>query len=185
MALKFHPDKNHAPEAEDAFKAVSSAYACLSDARKREYYNAHGREEGRGQGGSAAGGSGGPYYEAQDITPEEMFNMFFNPGGGGRRFYSRRRFYQHSGGDHNESPRTSLFQLAHFLPLILLFVFTFMSSATTEESPFGLDRSPVYNIEKLTPTGTVYWVSSNFQRRYGRDFRALAQVEAQADQQFF
>jgi DnaJ-class molecular chaperone len=39
MALKFHPDKNRAPEAEEAFKKVSEAYTCLSDANEREYYN--------------------------------------------------------------------------------------------------------------------------------------------------
>lgn len=42
MALKFHPDKNQAPEAEEAFKKVSEAYQTLKDAQEREYYNRHG-----------------------------------------------------------------------------------------------------------------------------------------------
>ena len=39
MALKFHPDKNKAPQSTDAFKKVSQAFACLSDADKRRMYD--------------------------------------------------------------------------------------------------------------------------------------------------
>lgn len=35
LALRFHPDKNKAPEAEEAFKVVSNAFQCLSDPQKR------------------------------------------------------------------------------------------------------------------------------------------------------
>ena len=36
LALKLHPDKNSAPEADEAFKLVGMAYATLSDTRKRQ-----------------------------------------------------------------------------------------------------------------------------------------------------
>ena len=39
LAIKFHPDKNHAPQASEAFKKVSKAYSCLTDATKRRYYD--------------------------------------------------------------------------------------------------------------------------------------------------
>ena len=39
LALKLHPDKNRAPKAEEAFKAVSRAFSCLSDADKRAHYD--------------------------------------------------------------------------------------------------------------------------------------------------
>ena len=39
QALKFHPDKNSAPSAEGAFKAISTAFDTLSDASKRELYD--------------------------------------------------------------------------------------------------------------------------------------------------
>lgn len=39
LALKLHPDKNRAPKATDAFKKLSQAFACLSDADKRSKYD--------------------------------------------------------------------------------------------------------------------------------------------------
>jgi DnaJ-class molecular chaperone len=46
LALKFHPDKNKAPQADEAFKKISAAFACLSNPDKRRIYDEHGTEEG-------------------------------------------------------------------------------------------------------------------------------------------
>ncbi len=56
LALKFHPDRNKAPEAEGRFKEISEAYAVLSDQEKRRQYDSYGRE--------------GVY---QRYSPEEIF----------------------------------------------------------------------------------------------------------------
>ena len=42
LALKFHPDRNKSPEAEERFKEISEAYAILSDDEKRNQYDQFG-----------------------------------------------------------------------------------------------------------------------------------------------
>ncbi|GAB5566763.1 dnaJ homolog subfamily C member 18 isoform X1 [Prionailurus iriomotensis] len=76
LALKFHPDKNCAPGATDAFKAIGNAFAVLSNPDKRLRYDEYGDEQV-----TFTAPRGRPYsyyrdFEA-DITPEELFNVFF------------------------------------------------------------------------------------------------------------
>ena len=52
MALKYHPDKNKDPNAEEKFKEIAEAYDVLSDPKKRAVYDQYGEE---GKGTSAVG----------------------------------------------------------------------------------------------------------------------------------
>jgi len=42
LALKYHPDRNKEPGAEERFKEIAGAYAILSDPKKRDEYDARG-----------------------------------------------------------------------------------------------------------------------------------------------
>lgn len=44
QALKWHPDKNKSPHAEEKFKEVAEAYEVLSDPKKRDIYDQFGEE---------------------------------------------------------------------------------------------------------------------------------------------
>jgi len=56
LALKYHPDKNQAPGAEEKFKEIGEAYDVLSDPRKRQIYDQLGEEGLKNGGGSSGGG---------------------------------------------------------------------------------------------------------------------------------
>jgi len=89
MALKYHPDKNKSPGAEEKFKEIAEAYDVLGDSKKKEIYDKFGEE---GLKGSAGGGGGSSGHDGTHFTsysfhgdPHETFRMFFgdeNPFGG-------------------------------------------------------------------------------------------------------
>lgn len=90
MALKFHPDKNKSPGAEEKFKEIAEAYDVLSDANKRQIFDQYGEEGlkggvgGPGPNMSAGGGmpgQGGTYTYTFQGDPREMFRMFFGDDG--------------------------------------------------------------------------------------------------------
>ncbi|MCW1403241.1 molecular chaperone DnaJ [Novosphingobium sp. MW5] len=88
LAMKYHPDKNPGcAESEAKFKAISSAYACLSDPQKRAAYDQYGHAafENGGMGGGGFGGAN-PFNDLGDIF-ESIFGGF---GGGGGRQQARR-----------------------------------------------------------------------------------------------
>ncbi len=50
MALKYHPDRNPEPDAEEKFKEASEAYEVLSDSQRRQIYDAYGHQGLQGSG---------------------------------------------------------------------------------------------------------------------------------------
>ena len=62
LAVKWHPDKNSAPEAEEEFKKISEAYGVLSDSDKKSKYDQF------GHAGLSGGGA---------ANPQDIFKSFF------------------------------------------------------------------------------------------------------------
>ncbi|EMP39449.1 DnaJ like protein subfamily B member 5 [Chelonia mydas] len=76
MALKYHPDKNKDPSAEEKFKEIAEAYDVLSDPKKRAVYDQYG-EEGLKTGGGSSGGSGNTFHYTFHGDPHATFASFF------------------------------------------------------------------------------------------------------------
>ncbi|KAF3934588.1 hypothetical protein ABW20_dc0100847 [Dactylellina cionopaga] len=180
LALVMHPDKNGAPGADEAFKLIAKAFQVLSDPQKRSIYDKTGGDpESRNFGGSPAGAGGGPFAGFQgraagtpgrhpftdEISPEELFNMFFGGGGGfggGGTFFDlggggpgirihhfggpgpRRRPNPNQGEAEAEADNSLFSTVIRLLPLILIFLFSLLSSILTG---FGgsPDATPNYN----------------------------------------
>jgi len=91
LALKYHPDKNKAKEAEEKFKEVAEAYEILSDKKKRDIYDQCGEEglkgESAGPGGAGAGNYSYTFHGdpratfAQFFGTNDPFSIFFGDGG--------------------------------------------------------------------------------------------------------
>lgn len=78
LALRYHPDKNKSPEAEEKFKEVAEAYEVLSDKKKRDIYDEYGEE---GLKGGIPGGQqnfgGGNFTYTFHGDPRATFAQFF------------------------------------------------------------------------------------------------------------
>ncbi|KAJ1919107.1 Chaperone protein dnaJ [Mycoemilia scoparia] len=203
LALQFHPDKNSAPGADEAFKLVSHAFNILSDPNKRSHYDRFGDQtqtasagpQFRHANGFAGRGQAATMFE-DEISPEDLFNMFFGGNMGGVNFGPQVRVRQYGSGGGNsffgfqtngrnaataaarnrngEANSGTLAACIQFLPLILLFtmflISNFFSAFTNvEENPgYSFNRQGLYNSERATGRFRVpYWVNNvEFSRSY-------------------
>ena len=95
LALKYHPDKNTEPSAQEMFRQVAEAYDVLSDPQKKTIYDQYGEEGLKGGipqagGGGGTGGSpfanfggrpGGGFQYRFTQDPNDIFAQFFGAHG--------------------------------------------------------------------------------------------------------
>jgi len=195
LALAFHPDKNKAPGASEAFKAIGNAYAVLSEPEKKRQYDLYGDEDvssPRSRGGNRHG-----FYEYEDpshgfqgdMTAEEIFNMFFGGGMPGSSVYVRRggRWHRQGGqtseqqqsGHHSHSNThqgdtsgfSAIFQL---MPILLLILVSMLSSLLVSDPLYNLEPTHKYNIQRKTTNMKIsFYVKENFHSEFTGSLRKL------------
>lgn len=204
LALKFHPDKNSAPNAEGAFKAINTAFDTLSDPSKREVYDQYGHEgeaQMRQQGGSGSDFMGGMHGfrgfggSGREVSPEEIFNMFFQSSAGpgfraqfgGRQFRQRPR--QTPQREEEGAAATSPFlnYLFQLMPVILLLFMSLSSFSGQSSVPlYSFQPQGTYQIEKLTKSPGVsqdikYYVNDQFDKMYRPVTDTYRRIERQIE----
>eukprot|EP00924_Labyrinthula_sp_SR-Ha-C_P015493 snap_masked-scaffold_4-processed-gene-1.27-mRNA-1 protein AED:0.19 eAED:0.20 QI:0/-1/0/1/-1/1/1/0/370 len=187
LALKFHPDKNGAPGAEGAFKKINKAFSILSDEKKRQHYNMFGEK-------NIDSRSGFQNFNGEEFDPNEIFRQFFGGGfpqqQGGVRFGNNGfvfttfngfpRSPRHRSEARDEGFKFSLFQ---FLPIIILFLLSFLNAPESYDSVFRLRPTPVFSQKQVTRRTSgicpdiPYYTKPNFNRVYKSNWRTYYEVE--------
>lgn len=178
LALRFHPDKNHAPGATDAFKNIGNAYAVLSNPEKRKQYDLTGSEDQMQSNHRNGGFEFHRGFEA-DITPEDLFNMFFGGGfpsgsvhsySNGRARYTHHQHQHHSGHDREDERGDGGFSMfIQLMPIIVLILVSLLSQFMVSNPPYSLyPRSGVgQTIKRFTENLKItYYVNKDFQSEY-------------------
>ncbi|CAG5905058.1 unnamed protein product [Menidia menidia] len=170
LALRFHPDKNHAP-------AIGNAYAVLSNANKRRQYDQCG-EEGRHPSST---GQENESFEP-DISPEDLFNMFFGGGYpssrclrfgvfelGNAHVYANGRM-RNQRRERRERPRDGgLALFVQVMPILILVIVSALSQIMGNSPSYSLSFRPSagYSHKRLTENLKVpYYVGEQFSKEF-------------------
>ncbi|EEC05135.1 molecular chaperone, putative [Ixodes scapularis] len=187
LALQVHPDKNKAPGAGDAFKAIGNAYAVLSDPEKRKLYDINGNRPPQQQSyaGESYDYSRGFEGKSRDISPEELFNMFFGNAFSSNVYVRRGTRFQHQRQQHGHStaevhPDSSYSVLLQMMPIIVLVGMSLMSSFLVSDPPYSLVRTAKYQYERKTLNLELsYFVKENFMQEHRSNiYRVEMEVES-------
>ncbi|KAG1680070.1 DnaJ subfamily B member 14 [Nymphon striatum] len=157
LALQFHPDKNKAPGASEAFKAIGNAFAILNDPSKRKRYDMHGSDDYISQDRNASRAD----YEGRVYTQRA------NP--------NRNRF--HRDPNHQQTNESSnygvFFQLT---PLLILIAFSVLGHYFQAEPAFSLIRTSRYIVPRTTYNLKIqYYVKKDFDELYKTHYRRIEQ----------
>lgn len=190
LSLKVHPDKNKAKGAEDAFKAVSKAFTCLSSSERRARYDQNPEAEDgteavqhhshmRRRNGSTM------YYE--DIfEANDVFNAFFFGGQNPNAAFRRAHFFraQDGRGARTDGAQShNLIGLLQLLPILALFALTYFPFS---QPVYSLHHSHPYTYRQVTKDhGVPYFVkSSSYDKEYPVGSSSRRSVEVQAEREY-
>ncbi|MCO5548222.1 hypothetical protein L7F22_062493 [Adiantum nelumboides] len=156
VSLKVHPDKNKAPGADEAFKAVSKAFACLNEPELRQKYDQYGPEEA-----NDVAQHRGPFHRHRNgfvyedmFDPNEIFNAFFNGTPYAANGFQRAYHVRTGGGPRVHTREVNvggMLNLLQLLPILALFLLTY----------FPFSSKPIYSLEHVAPYEIQYQTKVN------------------------
>ncbi|KAK9268501.1 hypothetical protein L1049_000253 [Liquidambar formosana] len=184
LSLKVHPDKNKAPGAEEAFKAVSKAFQCLSNEESRKKYDLVGSDEPVYERRAARHGAQGfnGYYD--DIDPDEIFRNFFF---GGMQPTQFRGFTFGTGvgprTGNNGSDGFNVRALIQLLPVLLILLLNFLPSS---DPVYAFSRTYPFEYRFVTQKGVNYYVkSTKFEQDYPPNTTERVRLEERIEREYF
>ncbi|XP_062908782.1 dnaJ homolog subfamily C member 18 [Mobula hypostoma] len=199
LALKFHPDKNCAPGATDAFKAIGNAYAILSNPEKRYQYD-HRREESTTIRSPYTNNSSHYREFEADITPEDVFNMFFggrfptgnihaytNGGTTYTHFYRRRRHMNERTEEEEQENRIqgTYSAFVQLLPIFILVLVSLVAQLMVTNPHYSLQYKPSLGhilSRETEHLRVTYFVGKGFEKEYRG--KALQNVETNVENDY-
>ncbi|XVE54400.1 hypothetical protein DITRI_Ditri03aG0078000 [Diplodiscus trichospermus] len=189
LSLKVHPDKNKAPGAEEAFKAVSKAFQCLSNEESRKKYDLVGSDEPVYERRTSAyrGGANGfnGFYDT-DFDADEIFRNFFF--GGMPPATTQFRSFNFGPGmgarmGDQDSTGFNIRLLIQLLPVLLILLLSFLPSS---QPVFSLSRSYPYVYKFTTPRGVNYYVrSTKFEQDYPVNSPERVRIEEHVERDYY
>ncbi|CAF0718881.1 unnamed protein product [Brachionus calyciflorus] len=183
LALQFHPDKNKAPGATEAFKAIGKAFAVLSDAQKRRQYDELGPESfddtvqssssTRHRHQTRTGHYNTYYWNDDDFSADELFNIFFGTGATARRHHPHRTHtYNQNNFNLNSTNNYAVF--FQLMPILIIVALSLLSNLMIGEPVYNLQRTSKFAHRRQTNEHKVpYYVKSDFRIDNGHELNRL------------
>ncbi|KAG1148242.1 hypothetical protein G6F37_003512 [Rhizopus arrhizus] len=199
-ALLFHPDKNNAPGADEAFKLIAKAYDVLSNPNERAAYDSGGNSRNKSKGTSSSFYQ--PHYAynrryRQEVSPEDLFDIFFNSRGMqnsfGTSFYTPRHSssgYQRQQQYHRQQRQSQHGQeqddgLARYFPLAIILIILALSSIfSSQDEPLYTFQPAASNTYKRTTSRNYvdYYVNPDtFIEKVGNSRYKIRKTERQIE----
>ncbi|XP_058646210.1 dnaJ homolog subfamily B member 14 isoform X2 [Onychostoma macrolepis] len=192
LALKFHPDKNHAPGATEAFKKIGNAYAVLSNPDKKRQYDVSGGEDPNSPSNNAHGGFDFHRGFESDITPEDLFNMFFGggfPSSNTHEFTNGRTYSHHMDETRRERAEErgdgGFSMFIQLMPIVVLILVSILSQLLVSTPPYSLYSRPStgQTVKRQTENLHVdYFVTRDFKSEYKGS--ALLKIEKSVEEDY-